>query len=240
MKISQNGINLIKEFEGLRLACYHLGDGVCTIGYGFTRPLSQCRGVGSWTITREEAERKLIVDIVKYENGVNHFFTRNFNQNQFDALVSFAWNLGAGIFAKDNWSKTATNEQITNLMIKYVNPPQFREGLTRRRKAEIALFNTPVSSILQQPTIIQEEEEMEFLVKSQTGHTPQGHKSPMSAGAVFYVNTGQGIYRHVRNPTQLGDLQWTARQVLGRELKLITHSERGLREFIASVNLRYV
>jgi GH24 family phage-related lysozyme (muramidase)/LysM repeat protein len=153
MKTSSKGIALIREFEGVRLACYHLGDGVCTIGYGHTRPLNQCGGAGSWRITQEQAEVKLKTDLVKYENIVNNRF-RNLNQNQFDALVSFSYNTGDP-FIKDGWSESARHKPdgnyITASMMNYVNPPQFREGLTRRRNAEVALFRSPATASTPQP-----------------------------------------------------------------------------------------
>ena len=234
MRISQRGIDLIKEFEGVKLSCYHLGDGVCTIGYGRTRALSACSGAGTYKITQAQAEAFLRADMSRYEAIITNRF-RNLNQHQFDALVSFAYNCG-DVFVKDNWDEAKRfkpdGAYITSVMIKYVNPPQFKAGLTRRRNAEIALFNTPVGTVPTSQTT--GEEYMEFLVKSQTGHRG------LANYAIFYVNTGQGIYRHVKNPQQLTDLQWTARQVLGRDLKLVTHSERGLQEFIASANLKYV
>ncbi|KAK2955976.1 putative glycoside hydrolase family 25 [Blattamonas nauphoetae] len=145
MRLSQNGLNLIKQFEGVRLSCYHLGDGACTVGYGHTRPLSQCPGAGSLRISQAQADQYLRDDVARFENAVSNFFTRNLNQNQFDALVSFAYNLGGGKFANDGWNRNASDAQITGLMIQYVNPKQFRVGLTRRRQAEIALFNSPVA-----------------------------------------------------------------------------------------------
>ncbi|MDR0300622.1 MAG: LysM peptidoglycan-binding domain-containing protein [Streptococcaceae bacterium] len=146
MKINNAGLQLIKDFEGCKLSCYHLGDGVCTVGYGTTRPLSLCRGAGSWKISKAEAERLLLSNLASYEKAVSGYFARPLNENQFSALVSFAYNLGGGIFKKYNWSKAEPDKQITGRMIQYVNPEQFRAGLTRRRKAEIALFDTPVSA----------------------------------------------------------------------------------------------
>jgi Phage-related lysozyme (muraminidase) len=145
-QIGTEGINLIKEFEGVRLACYHLGDGVCTIGYGHTRPLSQCPGAGSWVISQAQAEQMLVADVQGYCNAVTSYFTRSFNQNQLDALISFAYNLGGGIFAQYAWDRKATDDYILASIPKYNMPgTQFTQGLTRRRNAECALYRKPVS-----------------------------------------------------------------------------------------------
>lgn len=143
LKTSQTGLNLIKEFEGLYLKCYHLGDGVCSIGWGHTRPLSQCPGVGSWVITEAQAEDFLKQDLAKAEGIVNKRFNW-VNQNQFDALVSFVHNVG-DVFVVDGWRSLTDLSYITTTMLKYVNPPQFKAGLLRRRQAEVKLFNQPIN-----------------------------------------------------------------------------------------------
>lgn len=148
MKIGTNGLNLIKQFEGCRLTAYNIDDGKITIGWGHAEPVGQTNlvaGVTTWT--QAQADNQLTADLVDYENAVNNYFTRSFNQNQFDALVAFAYNLGGGVFANYNWSKTASDSWICSEMILYVNKgTQYEEGLTRRRKAEIALFNSSSSN----------------------------------------------------------------------------------------------
>ncbi|MGC6769574.1 glycoside hydrolase family protein, partial [Enterococcus sp. LJL51] len=72
--------------------------------------------------------------------------TRSFNQNQFDAMVSLAYNCGTGIFTVDNWDRNASDSYITESFPNYINAgSEFEEGLRRRRQEEISLFNTPVS-----------------------------------------------------------------------------------------------
>ena len=148
MKIGANGLNLIKQFEGCRLTAYNIDDGKITIGWGHAEPVGQTSlvaGVTTWT--QAQADNQLTADLVGYENAVNNYFTRSFNQNQFDALVSFAYNLGGGVFANYNWSKTASDSWICSEMILYVNKgTQFEEGLTRRRNAEIALYKSSASN----------------------------------------------------------------------------------------------
>ncbi|KST98537.1 glycoside hydrolase family protein [Lactococcus lactis] len=148
MKIGTNGLNLIKQFEGCRLTAYNIDDGKITIGWGHAEPVGQTNlvaGVTTWT--QAQADNQLTADLVDFENAVNNYFTRSFNQNQFDALVAFAYNLGGGVFANYNWSKTASDSWICSEMILYVNKgTQYEEGLTRRRKAEIALYNSSSSN----------------------------------------------------------------------------------------------
>lgn len=150
--IGTNGINLIKEFEGVRLACYHLGDGVCTIGFGHTRPLAQCPGAGSWVITEQQAEDYLRVDAQKYCDAVTGYFTRPFTQNQLDALISFAYNLGGGIFAQYGWDRNASDGYILASIPKYNMPgSQFEQGLTRRRTAECNLYKSTANNGTSKP-----------------------------------------------------------------------------------------
>lgn len=95
-KTSKEGIALITEFEGLRLETYKCSAGVPTIGYGHTgkdvKP--------GMKITRDEAERLLIADLVRFEDCVNRHVSSFLTQNRFDSLVSLAFNIGCAAFAK--------------------------------------------------------------------------------------------------------------------------------------------
>lgn len=141
MNISERGKDLIKSFEGVRLKAYKVSasENYYTIGYGHygqdvTKDLQ---------ITLDQAEKLFDNDIQKYVNAVNNFnFTFTPNQNQFDALVSFCYNLGTGIL-NDFIGKSAN--QIASEMMLYVNSGGVRlEGLVNRRRKEVELFNTPV------------------------------------------------------------------------------------------------
>lgn len=142
-RIGQAGLALIKQYEGCRLAAYRCAAGVWTIGYGHTA------GVHSgMTITQAQADAYLQQDIAKFEGYVNNPayvpITTNLNQNQFDALVSFAFNLGPGNLRKLCKGRTAA--QIALAMPSYNKAAgKVLAGLTRRRKAEQALFNKAVS-----------------------------------------------------------------------------------------------
>ncbi len=143
-RIGQAGLDLIKQYEGCRLAAYRCAAGVWTIGYGHTA------GVHSgMTITQAQADAYLRQDIAKFEGYVNNPtyvpITENLNQNQFDALVSFAFNLGAGNLRKLCKGRTAA--QIARTMPNYNKAAgKVLAGLKRRRAAEQALFNKPVSA----------------------------------------------------------------------------------------------
>ena len=143
-KIGQAGLALIKQYEGCRLAAYRCAAGVWTIGYGHTA------GVHSgMTITQAQADAYLQQDIAKFEGYVNNPayvpITEQLNQNQFDALASFAFNLGAGNLRKLCKGRTAA--QIAQAMTQYCKANgKVLAGLKRRRAAEQALFNKPVSA----------------------------------------------------------------------------------------------
>lgn len=142
-KIGQAGLALIKQFEGCRLTAYKCAAGVLTIGYGHTA------GVYSgMTITQAQADAYLLEDVAKFEKYVNNLayvpVMDKLNQNQFDALVSFAFNLGAGNLKK--LCKGRTVAQIATAMLQYNKAGgKVLAGLTKRRKAEQALFNKAVS-----------------------------------------------------------------------------------------------
>lgn len=143
-KIGQAGLNLIKQFEGCRLTAYQCSAGVWTIGYGHTAGVYK-----GMKITQAQADAFLKQDIAKFEKYINNPsyvpFTDKLNQNQFDALVSFAFNLGQG-----NVKKLCTGRvmnQIPSAMQQYCKAAgKTLPGLQRRRKAEAALYNKKVES----------------------------------------------------------------------------------------------
>ena len=97
MRLSENGLKIIKNFEGLRLAAYRDVAGVWTIGYGSTRyhdgkPVKP----GDKLTSEAQADAVLRNTLGQYENAVNQFVKAPLTQNQFDALVSFSYNEGTG------------------------------------------------------------------------------------------------------------------------------------------------
>lgn len=139
MKTSQNGIDLIKKFEGCRLKAYKCAADVWTIGYGHTK------GVEPYEIiTLTESEKLLREDLSEYESNVDKYRLRyGWNQNEFDALVSFAFNLGS--IDKLTANGTRSRATIADKMLTYNKAgDKVLAGLTKRRQAERELFLTPV------------------------------------------------------------------------------------------------
>lgn len=141
MNISKNGIELIKQFEGCVLTAYKDSAGVPTIGYGHTAGVKMGQ-----TITKEKAEEFLRLDLAVFENRVMKYDNiYHWAQNEFDALVSFAYNIGS--------IKTLTNDgKRTKDEIKKAIPlynkagGKVLNGLKRRREAELALFSSGSSN----------------------------------------------------------------------------------------------
>lgn len=141
--ISVAGIALIKRFEGCRLTAYKCSAGVWTIGYGHTAGV-----YAGMRITQAQAETFFKADCKKCGSYVNNPAyvpqTEQLNQNQFDALVSFVFNLGQK-WLKNLCGNGRTLAQIAAAMPQYRRAAgQVLPGLVQRRAAEVALFNTPV------------------------------------------------------------------------------------------------
>lgn len=135
MKASQNCINLIKKFEGCRLDAYKCPAGVWTIGYGHTSGVKQGQ-----KISQNQADVLLAQDLVKYETQVMKYNAKyNWSQNEFDALVSFAFNIGSINQLVANG--TRDKKTIAAKMLEYNKAAgKVLTGLTRRRKEENELF----------------------------------------------------------------------------------------------------
>lgn len=140
--ISNNGINLIKKFEGCRLSAYRDAVGVITIGYGWTKPIDGKPLTMGTKITQAKAEALLKEGLKSYESKVNKYDNKyHWNQNQFDALVSFCYNIGNIDSLTSNGTRTVT--EIANKFTAYNRAGgKVLSGLTNRRKAERQLFLT--------------------------------------------------------------------------------------------------
>jgi len=143
MKLNQKGIDLVKHFEGCYLKAYKCPAGVWTIGYGHTSGVKE-----GMEITKVEAEIMLINDLNKVAIMIEKFLPKTLNDNQFSALVSFAFNCGVGALESSTalkrirqgdmegaadaltlWNKATVNGKKVVL-----------KGLVRRREAEKQLF----------------------------------------------------------------------------------------------------
>lgn len=148
MEISKVGIDLIKSFEGCQLKAYRCPAGVWTIGWGTTEKVNGMKPHAGMVITQEQADKLLIDHLSTYENAVNKL-NAQLNQNQFDALVSFCYNLGPYIFKGNlltainaqNWASVADQLLLYNR-----GGGKVLAGLVRRRKAERDLFIKPVAN----------------------------------------------------------------------------------------------
>lgn len=151
MKISKEGLELIKSFEGCRLKAYkaHFTEKYYTIGWGHYGP-----DVSSdMVITQEAADKMLISDMKPYEDKVNKYDNKyDFTQNEFDALVSFCYNIGNIDQLTANGSRD--KKTIADKMLLYVNCNGYKlPGLVRRRNAERTLFLKISKVEIPEPTL---------------------------------------------------------------------------------------
>ncbi len=139
MKTSQEGIELIKKFEGLELEAYRCAADVLTIGYGHTEGVKE-----GDTIEAAEAEQILKNDLCIYEEAVENAVTAPLSQHQFDALVAWTFNLGAGNLSSSTMLRVLNEgkyEEVPHQMKRWNKAGgQVLEGLVRRRQAEALLF----------------------------------------------------------------------------------------------------
>ena len=144
MTTSKHGVELIKLFEGFRSKAYKAvsTEKYYTIGYGHYGADVK-RGQ---TITAEQGEQLLVNDLKKFEAKVNEYSNRyNFNQHEFDALVSFAYNIGSIDQLTDNGKRSRAD--IRAHWLEYnKSGGKVLKGLTTRRTKELELFNTPVTA----------------------------------------------------------------------------------------------
>ncbi len=139
MKASKAAYILIQQFESLRLIAYKCHGGVWTIGYGHTSGVQE-----GMTITEAEADKLLAEDIEVCEKQINSL-NLSLNQNQFDALVSFLFNVGFGNFSKSTLLlKVRINpydNSIADEFARWVySKGKKLTGLQRRRASEIKLY----------------------------------------------------------------------------------------------------
>lgn len=141
--ISQNGIKLIKKYEGLRLNAYKDPAGILTIGYGHTKTVKP-----GMTINDEMAELLLKIDLMDAENAVRYLVDIELSQNQFDALVSFVFNVGRRNFERSTLLKRLNENKILEAGEEFMKWTKARQpgglkelpGLVKRRAEEKALF----------------------------------------------------------------------------------------------------
>lgn len=140
MITSDQGVDLIKRFEGCRLQAYRCPAGVWTIGFGHTGT----DVTEGQRITAEEADRLLREDLAHIERRVRQLVTAPLTQNQFDAIVSFAYNVGLGALERSTLLKRLNTQDHRAAAAQFGlwTKASGRElpGLVRRRRAERDLF----------------------------------------------------------------------------------------------------
>ncbi|MFY7136524.1 lysozyme [Enterobacter cloacae complex sp. SYL001] len=144
MQTSEKGIALIKQFEGCKLTAYQDSVGVWTIGYGWTQPVDGKPVRAGMTIKQETAERLLKTGLVSYESDVSRLVKVGLTQGQFDALVSFTYNLGARSLSTSTLLRKLNAGDYAGSADEFLRwnkaGGKVLNGLTRRREAERALF----------------------------------------------------------------------------------------------------
>ena len=143
MNISQEGLSLIKKFEGCKLESYKCAAGVWTIGFGSTSGVEE-----GMKISQERADMLLLEDVEVFEEAVNNLVEVDLEQNQFDALVAWTFNLGSTNLKNSTLLKVLNDKNYEGVpeQIKRWNKAtvdgerQVLEGLVRRREAESLLF----------------------------------------------------------------------------------------------------
>lgn len=160
--IGKEGLQLIKSFEGCHLTAYKCPAGVWTIGYGHTSGVYP-----GMKITQEQADKFLIEDCQKSANYVDNAgyvpLTESLNNNQRDALISFTYNCGAGNLKK-LCSRRNLNQIAAAMLLYNKANGKILAGLTRRRKAEHALFYKESAGELEQ-----EDYKMQLIRKGSKG-----------------------------------------------------------------------
>lgn len=140
MKLSEKGLDLLKSYESLRLTAYRDSGGVLTIGWGHTQGVKE-----GDTCTLAEATQFLLDDVAEAEKAINKQ-NLNLNQNQYDALVSFVFNVGADAFKKSTLLKELKKNPNNQDVIKRefrrwkIDNGKIVDGLINRREKEINLY----------------------------------------------------------------------------------------------------
>jgi len=141
MNISSNGIKLIKAFEGFRAEAYLCPAGILTVGYGHTQSVSPGQ-----VITENEACSLLQKDLKEIELTVTRNVRVSLNQSQFDALVSFVFNVGAGNFSRSTLLKQLNTGDYAGAAGQFLRwnkaSGNVLPGLARRRLAEKNMFTS--------------------------------------------------------------------------------------------------
>ena len=144
MKMNRAGMNLIKKFEGFRSSAYRDAVGVWTIGYGHTSMAGNPKVFRGLKISRQQGEAILAKDVENFARNIRPLISVNLNDNQFSALVSFAYNVGVGGFRRSSVLQRVNAgrfDAVPNRLSLWIKAGgRSLKGLVRRRAAEGELF----------------------------------------------------------------------------------------------------
>lgn len=217
MKTSKTGLDLIKKYEGCRLKAYLDPAGIPTIGWGHTSGVKMGQ-----TITQAQADAYLAQDVGTAERAVAKYdATYHWNQNQFDGLVSFTYNCGAGNLDKLLASGKRTVSEISAKISTYnkgtVNGVKVvLTGLVRRRTEEKALFDSPADQQPDKPVqaVVWDKEAVRSLqealnadgIRDRNGNPLQvdGIKGSMTDSAVEKILLKAGLFDTSRGRYGIG------------------------------------
>ena len=139
MKISEDGLELIKKFEGCETTAYQDSVGVWTIGFGHTKGVEEGQ-----TCSIEDAESMLADEMDEYEGYINNMVKVGLQQYEFDALVAWVYNLGPTNLGESTMLKVLNGGQFDRVpdeMNRWTRAGgEILEGLVRRRQAESLMF----------------------------------------------------------------------------------------------------
>ena len=151
MQTSTTGRELIAEFEGCVLKAYRCPAGILTIGIGHTSAAGSPIVAAGMTITRVEADAILARDLIRFEDAVKRLVKVPLTQNQFDALVSFVFNVGEGAFKGSTLLRRLNAGDYTEASSEFGRwnkaSGNVLAGLTRRRAAEANLFRAATKPV---------------------------------------------------------------------------------------------
>ena len=189
MKTSNVGIELIQKYEGCMLTAYRCPAGVLTIGYGHTGKVDGQEIYRGMKITKAKAIELLKSDLSKFEKHVMKYDSiYHYNQNQFDALVSFSFNIGSIDQLTANGTRSIS--QISSKIPAYNKAGgKVLAGLVKRRNEEKLLFDSSISITTQEPSV-----GTTYTVVNGDTLSGIGHKVGMNWRKIAEINSIQSPY----------------------------------------------
>ena len=226
MQMSPEGMNaLLKKFEGCKLSSYRCPANVCTIGYGHTSAAGAPMVTDGMKITQQQADDILSRDLVKFETAVHNMVHQPLNQRQFDVLVDFAYNAGAGALKSSTLLKKVNagnfNEVPAELM-KWTKGKipgkgmQVLPGLLRRRQAESAWWTSSEAAVPSAPAESPSDDEHEQRANPDPVPVPVRTMADSKQGNAALVTAGLGSLGVAKEvAAQAKDASDTADQFIG-------------------------